>query len=128
MAAVLWSPNQLCYCVCYLELIFVHNVSDTISYDQKELLEVIFFFNEGFTPDTRQGPHPRHSQEKEKDTLRKKVDVPCKDLRRVGHLPLPSVLLANLQSFDNKMDEPQARISYQRNIKTVISYFSQSRG
>jgi hypothetical protein len=37
--------------------------------------------------------------------------------RRVPNLPLPSVLLANVQSLENKWDELKARISYQQDIK-----------
>ena len=37
--------------------------------------------------------------------------------RRVSNPTLPSVLLANLQSLDNKMDEVRSRLSYQRDIK-----------
>ncbi len=31
--------------------------------------------------------------------------------------PLPSILLANVQSLDNKMDDLRARISFQRDIR-----------
>ena len=108
MAAVLQSPNQLCYCVCFFPLFltyFVHNVSATVSYDRNKLLEIRtaithltlkdhFFFNElgerdlfqtpdkaliPVIPDTRQGPHPCHSHEKETEISRTKVEVPCKD-------------------------------------------------
>jgi hypothetical protein len=38
-------------------------------------------------------------------------------LRRHAHHPrLPSILLANVQSFDNKVDALRARISFQRDI------------
>ena len=37
--------------------------------------------------------------------------------RGVGKLPLPSILLANVQSLDNKLDEVRSRISYQQDIK-----------
>ena len=49
--------------------------------------------------------------------------------RWVAYLPLPSVLLANVQSLENKWDELKARI-YPNNgtLKTVISYVSPSRG
>ena len=43
MAAVLWSPNQLCYYVGFFPLFvnyFVHNVSATVSYGRKELLDI----------------------------------------------------------------------------------------
>ncbi|XP_071243339.1 LON peptidase N-terminal domain and RING finger protein 2-like isoform X3 [Salvelinus alpinus] len=37
--------------------------------------------------------------------------------RRVGIPPLPSVLLANVQSLENKLDDLRLRLSYQRDIK-----------
>ena len=43
MAAVLRPLNHLCYCVCFFTLFvtyFVHNVSATVSYDRKELLNI----------------------------------------------------------------------------------------
>jgi hypothetical protein len=43
MAAVLQTPNQLCCCVFCLVLFatyFVHNVSATVSYGKKELLDM----------------------------------------------------------------------------------------
>ena len=47
--------------------------------------------------------------------------------RRVRTLPLPSILLANVQSLDNKLDEVRSRISYQRNIKNCnILCFTES--
>jgi hypothetical protein len=80
LAAVLRAPNQLCYCVCFFTLFvtyFVHIVSATISYARKEHLDIKTVIThlvldkdfpsgcEGFTSDTRQGPNPRHSHEKE---------------------------------------------------------------
>ena len=46
----------------------------------------------------------------------------------MANLPLPSVLLANVQSLNNKMDKLQARISYQQDIKkgNILS-FTESR-
>jgi hypothetical protein len=43
MAAVLRAPNQLCYYVFFFTLFvtyFVHNVSTTVSYGKKELLDI----------------------------------------------------------------------------------------
>jgi hypothetical protein len=37
--------------------------------------------------------------------------------RRVHHPPLPSILLANVQSLDNKVDELRVRVSFQRDIR-----------
>ena len=41
--------------------------------------------------------------------------------RQVGKLPLLSILLANVQSLDNKLDEVRSRISYQLDIKNCNS-------
>ena len=39
-------------------------------------------------------------------------------LRRRAHRgPLPSILLANVQSLDNKVDEIRARVAFQRDIR-----------
>ena len=39
--------------------------------------------------------------------------------RRVNNPPLPSVLLANVQSLENKIDDLRARLNYQHDIKNV---------
>ncbi len=42
----------------------------------------------------------------------------CNRLRERGHSPpLPSILLANVQSLENKMDDLRARISFLRDIR-----------
>ena len=43
MAAVLWAPNQLCFMWVFFALFvtyFVHNVSATVTYGKKELLDI----------------------------------------------------------------------------------------
>jgi hypothetical protein len=37
--------------------------------------------------------------------------------RRAHRAPLPSILLANVQSLDNKVDEIRARVAFQRDIR-----------
>jgi hypothetical protein len=47
--------------------------------------------------------------------------------RRVANQPLPSVLLANIQSLENKWDKLKARIFYQRHIQNCnILCFTES--
>jgi hypothetical protein len=46
--------------------------------------------------------------------------------QRVGNPPLPSVLLTNLQSLENKLDELRSRLSFQRDIKHNILCFTKS--
>ena len=37
--------------------------------------------------------------------------------KRAHRAPLPSILLANVQSLDNKVDEIRARVAFQRDIR-----------
>ena len=47
--------------------------------------------------------------------------------RRVGNPPLTSILLANVQSLENKLDELRLRLSYQRDMKNCnILCFTES--
>ena len=47
--------------------------------------------------------------------------------RRANRLPLPSVLLANVQSLENKIDDLQLRLSYQQDIKNCdILHFTET--
>jgi hypothetical protein len=76
-------------CVVFFVTYFVHNVSATVSYDRKELLDIrtaithlihtnIVLFNESDAKDllhTRQGPNPRHSHEEETEISVTKVGV-----------------------------------------------------
>ena len=48
--------------------------------------------------------------------------------RRAGNLRLPSVLLANVQSMENKIGKLRSRISYQWDVKNCNILFSPSRG
>ena len=126
-AAVLSALNQPCYFVSFFALFvtcFVHNVAATVSYDRKELLDIRTaiahlklneqFFNESDgreillqKPDQIPGIH-----------LRRKLRF-CE--KRSGCLAriirVPSILLAKVQSMENKWDELKAHISYQGDIK-----------
>ena len=56
-----------------------------------------------------------------------RAGMPREDPLRVRKLPLPSILLANVQSLDNKLDEVRSRISYQQDIKNCnILCFTES--
>ncbi len=48
--------------------------------------------------------------------------------RRAFRPPLPTILLANVQSLDNKLCELRARISYQREQGTAVLFASQKPG
>lgn len=47
-------------------------------------------------------------------------------LRRANHPPLPSILLANAQSLDNKVDKLRARISHQRDTDSNVIHLTET--
>ena len=137
-AAVLSALNQPCYFVCFFALFvtcFVHNVAATVSYDRKELLDLKldkeFFFNESDARDILQAPDkaqiPVIRWKSKRRFRRKRSGCLVRIKRRVANVPLPSVLLANVQSLENKCDQLKARTSYQRDIKNCnILCFTES--
>ena len=44
-------------------------------------------------------------------------DLLVRLMRHAHHPPLPSILLANVQSLDNKIDKIRARVAFQRDIR-----------
>jgi hypothetical protein len=100
---------------------FVHNVSATVSYRRKELLDIrtaithLGLGKDFFNNNTSK----KDSHDILQTTHRADVPIICKRTRRrqLGKLPLPSILLANVQSLDNKLDEVRSKVSYQRDIK-----------
>ena len=137
-AAILRAPNQLCYFVCFFALFvthFVHvadTISYTISYDQKELLDIRtaithlkldkdVLFNDSDTKNILlcQGKAQIHVISVKKRWRNRGRMAWClvRIHRWVGKPPLPCVLLANMQSLENKLDDLQLRLSYKRNIK-----------
>ncbi|KAI3376379.1 hypothetical protein L3Q82_016861 [Scortum barcoo] len=42
--------------------------------------------------------------------------------KRENRPPLPSILLANVQSLDNKLDELRSRMAFQRDIKRILVF------
>ena len=59
--------------------------------------------------------HPRCYTIKSTPEMRSEFVVRLR--QRANHPPRPSILLANVQSLDNKVDELRARISFQRDIR-----------
>jgi hypothetical protein len=113
----------------------VHNVAATISYDWKELLVIRtvithlkFFFHE---PDGREILQTPDQAQIPVILWRRKLRFCGKRClvrirRRVANLPLPSILLANVWSLENKWDKLKACISYQRDINCNILCFTES--
>ena len=118
-AAILLALNQP-YFVCFFALLvtcFVHNVAATVSYDRKEFLDIRtgithtkldeeFFFNESDARDILRTPNqaqmPVTRWKRKRRFRRKRSGYLVRIRRRVANLPLPSVLLADVQSLENK--------------------------
>ncbi len=127
--AVQVTPLRLCfYLLFYLLLLslFTHITSALITYDKGTLLDIGNRFTNlvhTLSPNPswpleilRNAENNGHRRRKKKhrgnsagihNRLRKRAHSP----------PLPSILLANVQSLENKMDDLRARISFQRDIR-----------
>ncbi len=134
MAAVLRAPRKLCrfsYVLFVFLLFYVLNVVSITVYDRDTLLNIgssiaqrkpdFEFLNAGglFT-DTASEPFVWNARPRRKKRSRKRgkrAGVLVRLRRRAFRPPLPTILLANVQSLDNKLCELRARISYQRETR-----------
>ncbi len=129
-AAVRVAPLRLCfYLLFYLLLIsiFTHITSALITYDKSTLLEIGNRFT-NLVQDTL-SPNPSwpleilwNAENKGHRRRNKKHSGNSAGIRnrlrkRAHSPPLPSILLANVQSLENKMDDLRARISFQQDIR-----------
>ncbi len=128
-AAVRVAPLRLCfYLLFYLLLIsiFTHITSALITYDKSTLLDIGNRFT-NLVQDTL-SPNPswpleilRKAENKGHRRRNKKhrgnsAGIQNRLRKRAHSPPLLSILLANVQSLENKMDDLRARLSFQRDI------------
>ncbi len=132
MAAVLRAPRKLCSFSYVLFVFLFFYVLDVVSitvYDRHTLLNIgssiaqrkpdFEFLNAGglFT-DTASEPFVWAARPKKRRRKRgKRADVLVRLRRRAFRSPLPTILLANVQSLNNKLCELRARISYQQETR-----------
>ncbi len=136
MAAVLRAPGKLCSfsCVLFVSLLFcVLDVVSITVYDRDMLLNIgssvaqrkpdFEFLNAGglFT-DWIVASEPfvwvvQSRKRRRRRKIGKRAGVLVRLRRRAFRHPLPTILLANVQSLDNKLCELQVRISYQRETR-----------
>ncbi len=134
MAAVLRAPGKLSsfsYVLFVFLLFYVLDVVSITVYDRDTLLNIgssvaqrkpdFEFLNAGglFT-DTASEPFIWVAQLRKRRRRRKRgkrAGVLVRLRRRAFRHPLPTILLANVQSLDNKLCELRARISYQRETR-----------
>ncbi len=134
MAAVLRAQGKLCsfsYVLFVFLLFYVLDVVSITVYDRDTLLNIgssvaqrkpdFDFLNAGglFT-DTASEPFVwvvKSRRRRRRWKRGKRAGVLVRLRRRAFRPPLPTILLANVQSLDNKLCELQARISYQRETR-----------
>ncbi len=132
MAAVLRAPGKrysFSYVLLVVLLFYVLDVVSITVYDRATLLNIgssvtqrkpdFEFLNAGglFT-DTASKPFVLAARPKKRRWKRgKRAGVLVRLRRRAFRPPLPTILLANVQSLDNKLCELRARISYQRETR-----------
>ncbi len=130
--AVQVAPLRLCfYLLFYLLLIslFTHITSALITYDKSTLLDIGNRFTNLVQDTLSPNPNPswpleilQNAENKDHRRRNKKHHGNSAGIRnrlrkRAHSPPLPSILLANVQSLENKMDDLRARISFQRDIR-----------
>ncbi len=134
MAAVLRAPRKLCrfsYVLFVFLLFYVLDVVSITVYDRDTLLNIgssvaqhkpdfEFLKAGGLLTDTASEPFVWNARPRRKKRSRKRgkrAGVLVRLRRRAFRPPLPTILLANVQSLDNKLCELRARISYQRETR-----------
>ncbi len=140
MAAVLRAPGKLCsfsYVLFVFLLFYVLDVVSITVYDRHTLLNIgssvaqrkpdFEFLNaSGLFTDTASEPFVWVAQLRKRRRRRKRgkrAGVLVRLRRRAFRPPLPTILLANVQSLDNKLCEMWARISYQRETRDCCVIF-----
>src|SRR4029434_1855763 len=108
------------FIVCF----FVHTALSRIQYDRLALLEIRSSLNTEFFSTHRSAccgsfvlpPVCLPIRRRRRKQRGKRAGILCRSRTRYCNPPLPSILLANVQSLDNKMDELHARTNFQQDI------------
>ncbi len=128
--AVQVAPLRLCfYLLFYLLLLspFTHITSALITYDKGTLLDIGYRFtnlvqdtlspNSSWPLEILRNTENNGHRRRNKKHSGKSAGIRNRLRKRAHSPPLPSILLANVQSLENKMDDLRARISFQRDIR-----------
>ncbi len=129
--AIQVAPLRLCsYLLFYLLLIsiFTHITSALITYDKGTLLDIGHHFtnllqdtlspNSSWPPEILRNVDENNChRRRNKKHSGKSAGIRNRLRKRAHSPPLPSILLANVQSLENKLDDLRARISFQRDIR-----------
>lgn len=132
--AFLTAPLRLCsFLVFYLVIVLLHlpNLVGLIVYDSRTLLNVgknfAHVISDTFKPDPSsteilrgldnnrgRDACPGRRTKKRRGT---RAGVQNRLRQQAHRAPLPSILLANVQSLENKLDDLRARVTFQRDVR-----------
>ena len=138
-AAVSQAPTQLFLVLLYFTSLFLYlrltfgnrqtaKASPIIRYDREKLLRIKSSAENTFSPlpsnnkqtnnsDLPWLPNASPGQCGRQRKRGSRAGVLVRLRKRENQPPLPSILLANVQSLDNKLDELRSRMAFQRDIK-----------
>ncbi len=134
------APLNLCFYILFyvfLLSLFTSITSALFKYDKRTLLDIGLrctnLLQDTLSTDpawpleilrnTEVNKGHLNNPRRQKKHSRRRAGI-CDRLRKRAHSPpLPSILLANVQSLENKMDDLRARINFQRTLGTVTSLF-----
>ncbi len=128
------SSAQNCVFMCFFSIftsLFTRVTSAMIMYDKRTLLDIgqrytNLIQNTLYTDpawpleilrSTEADKGRLNNTRRRKKHCGKRAGIRNRLRKRAHSPPLPSILLANVQSLDNKMDDLRARISFQRDIR-----------
>ncbi len=128
------APLRLCfYLLFYVFLLslFTRITSALIIYDKRTLLDIGHSYTNllqdtlstnpmwplEILQNTEENKGQLNNPRRRKKHRRKRAGIHNRLRERAHSPPLPSILLANVQSLENKIDDLRARISFQRDIR-----------
>ncbi len=128
--AVQVAPLRLCFHLLFYLLLlspFTHITSALITYDKGTLLDIGYRFtkllqdtlslNSSWPLEILWNAENNGHRRRNKKHRGKSAGIRNRLRKRAHSPPLPSILLANVQSLENKVDDLRARISFQRDIR-----------
>ena len=127
MVALTMAPHALrsfMFIIVFIVSFFVRTALSLIQYDRLALLEIRSSLKTEFFSTYRSAccdsfvlpPVCLPIRRRKRKKRGKRAGILCRSRTRYCNPPLPSILLANVQSLDNKLDELHARIEFQRDI------------
>jgi hypothetical protein len=128
-ADALHVPNWLCF-FCSLFAFFLQLVFCAERCHYRLLWQIITSEHQDcyYSPRTvRNKPDTNNILSRKTGPYRHDLCEEAENSRQLNKPPLPSILLANVQSLENKIDDLRARLNYQRDIENCnILFFPES--